>query len=211
MAYRFRRRTRRTTLRRRRPMRRRPMMRRRPRLASLKVHHFKRTDTASTLTGSITDAFGGMAFTFNDIPNNTEFTNLFDQYRINKVVLKWVPLANSANAGTQSTTLFYSVLDYTDDTVPTTEQQLVEYASLKITQGLRQHTRIFTPTTLDSLTDDTGAATYSGNPKIKQWISTSSPNVPHYGVKYLRPAQPTGQLVNYKLIKTFYFSCRSVK
>lgn len=210
----FRRRTtRRRTMRRRRPrmLRRRSLYRPRIRM-NPKVHHFKRMDTAGTIAGSALDVFGGISINLNaDIAGSAEFTALFDQYRINKVVLKFIPLANSSEVAGQATTLFYSALDFNDDTPVASEAEIVEYSSCKITQGLRYHTRVWTPTTLDMLTDDTGATTYIGNPKIKQWISTSAPSVPHYGLKYFRPAQPAGQLVTYKLVKIVYFSCRSVK
>lgn len=189
----------------RRRINRRPLTKR-----ALRVHHFKRSGTPFNITGSTVDVFGGYSFSLNDVPAVTEFTNLYDQYRLNKVVVKWIPLTTETNVG-QSTTLFYSVLDFNDDVAPTTEAEILQYASLRISQGLRTHTRVLTPASLDDLTDDTGGTRYAGNPKTKQWISTSAPTAPHYGIKFFRPAQPAAQLVNYKVMIMYYFSCRSVK
>lgn len=210
-------------VRRRRITRRRPMSRRRPRMSrrrsiyrprrlisNPKIHHFKRTFLSTGIVGSTTDAFGAASFSFNNIPASSEFVALFDAYRINKIVVKYMPMSTEAST-TQSTALFLSVIDYNDDVLPTTEDQLLEYENCKVTKGLKNHTRVFTPSTLDLLTDDTGATTYAGNPRWKQWIPTSRATVPHYGLKYLRQAQATGNLVQYRLQVTYYFSCKSVK
>lgn len=208
-------------VRRRRVARRRPMSRRRPRMSrrrsiyrprrlisNPKIHHFKRTLLTSTITGSTVDLGGVQTLYFSDLPNYTEFTNLFDMFRINKVVTKFIPLSDEANVGTQSTTLFYTYLDYNDGTTPVSESEVCQYDTLRISQGLKQHVRIYTPCMLAGVSNPVTVA----KPEWKQWYNCANATAIYFNaLKYWRPAQPTGQLVNYKIVTTVYFSCRSVK
>ena len=127
MAYRRTYRRRRLTRRPRRMMRRKPS---RP-LAkrAMKVHHFRRTFKASNISSTTTGVLGGYSFSLDQLPNYTEFTNLFDQYRINKIVVKFIPNHNSSDvsASTQVISNFNSVIDPTDATAPATGAELYEY------------------------------------------------------------------------------------
>lgn len=202
---------RRTTLRRRpRMLRRRPIYRRR---SSLRVHHFKRTFSLTPIQGAITDQLGAQTFRFDQLPNYTEFTELFDCYRINKIVVKFVPTANSSNVGEATTnplTQFHTVLDFNDGNIPASLNSLYEYGNWKMTRGSSIHTRVFTPSILMPIQQVT-AGTQFGAPKYKQWISTQEPDTYLYGLKYCAAAQVTAQDINWTPYVTLYFSCKSVK
>lgn len=213
MAYRLRRRTRRSTLRRRRPMRRRTMMRRRPRLSSLKVHHFKRTFQATDIAGLAgADVLGAYTFRLDQLPNYTEFTNLFDAYRMNKIVIKFVPTANSSSVGSSLTdplTQFHTVLDFDDATAPASLNAMYEYGNWRMSRGSVIHTRVFTPAVSLALLD--GAGTTTGAQKYKQWISTTQPDVLHYGLKYCAAGQINNNDIIWRPYISVYFSCKSTK
>lgn len=213
MAYRLRRRTRRSTLRRRRPMRRRRMIMRRPRLTSLKVHHFKRTYALGAIQGAVGDVLGAYSFRFDSLPNFAEFTNLFDFYRVNKIVVKFVPTANSSEVGQATTnplTQFHTVLDFNDGAVPASLNALYEYGNWRMTRGSSIHTRIFTPAITQGLQEAGGAIVWGGQ-RYKAWISTDQPDILFYGLKYCAAAQVTAQDINWTPYVTMYFSCKSVK
>lgn len=210
MPYRRSYRPRRTLRRRPRRMMRRRMYRPRTRLSSLKVHHFKRFFKGTPITTSAVDQFAGYSFSFDQLPNYTEFTNLFDSYRINKIVVKWIPNRTDAAAGTATEleAQFTSALDFTDATAPANMNEMYQYESFKLTRGTRAHTRVFRPSTIDYVATSAGAN--SGNPTWRQWISTSSPTILHYGLKVGIEANNAGAIA-YVPYFTYYFSCKSVK
>ena len=192
-------------------MRRRRIIRR-PRLSSLKTYHFKRTFTLPFIQSQTTTVFGAYAFSFNDLPNSSEFSALFDQYRVNKLVIKFVPNHNSSEVGsTKALMEFNSVLDFNDQTAPTALNQLYEYANWRMTRGNAIHTRVFTPAVL-SLVSTTSPTNYQGDQsKWKQWLATSQLDVEHYGIKYAIGATQAAGDMYFTPYVTAYFSCKSVK
>lgn len=192
-------------------------MMRRPRRTlskrSLNLHHFKRTFTLSPVGSSnVSPVFAGYSFNLTQLPNFAEFTSLFDAYRINKIVVKFVPNHNSSDVGAlgQAIPNFHSVLDYNDATAPLTLNQMYEYANWKMSRGIAIHKRIWRPTTLDSV--DTGAgAVSSANPQWRQWINTGNANVNHYGLK-IGIEQSVALLdIQWTPYVSVYLSCKSVK
>lgn len=177
----------------------------------LNVHHFKRTFIGSdTLT--ISNAGGvtkGLYFAFQSLPNYTELTSLFDQYRINKIVLKYVPnfTGTDLNPSTSVVTLpnLHSVIDYDDANAPANLNELVQYSTYRMTRGNRVHIRKWTP----AVSMDIGGVQSSGV-KFKQWIDLADTNVPHYGIKlYLdQGSANVGTFIPYW---TVYFSCKATR
>lgn len=210
----YRRNYRRRTLRKRRPMRRTRRMIRRPLTKSLRVHHFKRTFTLAPIgTSSTAPAFAGYLFNFNQLPNFNEFTRLYDVYRINKILVRFVPNHNSSDVaptGSSQISNFHSVLDYNDATAPTSLNELYEYANWKMSRGTSIHQRLWRPATLDSV--DTGSsAVSSANPQWKRWINTANANVNHYGLKVGIEQSVSANDTTWVPYVSVYFSCKSVK
>lgn len=204
----------RRTLRRKRPFIRRRRIMRRPRLTkrALLTHHFKRTFTLGTVSASAAGpVFGATTFNLAQLPNSTEFTNLFDMYRINKVVIKFVPNHNSSDLATANQNIpnFHSILDYTDATAPASLSSMYEYANWKMSRGTSIHKRVFTPASLDFVNATAGAN--AGNPTWKQWISTTAPTIEHYAIKYALEQAVINAAVEFVPYVTMYFSCKSVK
>lgn len=207
---------RRKTMLRRRPMRRtrryvrrlrRPLTKR-----AINTHHFKRTFTlASVLSSNVGPVFAGYTFNINQLPNATEFTNLFDLYRINKIVVKFVPNHNSSDVGVlaQAIPNFHSCLDYTDATAPASLNAMYEYQNWRMSRGIAVHKRVFSPASLDFVNATAGAN--AGNPTWKQWISTSAPTIEHYALKIgIEQSTALGD-VYWTPYVTMYLSCKSVK
>jgi hypothetical protein len=171
------------------------------------THHFKRTFVAAQFTASGTGPnFFGYSFALDDLPNYTEFTNLFDQYRINKVVVKFVPSANvDAIGASQIIPSLHTAIDNNDATAPTALSQLYEYQSYKRTRGTQVHTRVWTPSALVEI------STSASSPKWKQWIGTQFPSIEHYGLKVGCDQTVTTADIYWLPYVTVYFSCRSAK
>lgn len=156
------------------------------------IHHFKRTAYYSGfLAGStVMDVVGAMQFQLNALPNYTEFTNLFDCYRINAIKVTLMPRANSAEAGTnQGLVKLFTVIDTDDATSPTNLQEVLQYENVKSSNSAYDHKRYLKPKIARSLYQAGGIAAYG---ESTGWIDCSNPGVPHYGLKYVLQQLPAG-------------------
>lgn len=178
------------------------------------THHFKRTFEGTRLYAS---SAGGnpqaLYVTFGDLPNASEFTSLFDMYRINLVVLKLVPNYTGNDINPSTTVVVspnvHSAIDYDDSsTAGLTVNTLLQYPNHKMTRGHQMHIRKFRPAVC---LDADGAG--STAPKWKQWINLSATTAEHRGVK-LYIEQAGGISVNsmsFSVFWTVYFSCKGVR
>lgn len=179
------------------------------------VHYFKRTFAFDDVTGSNTDQYKAFSFGLSDLPDNDEFTKLFDQYKISAVKIKVMPVFNSVEPHVASTTdqtlskPIISVIDYTDDNLITQESQLLQYSTMKMTKGWKEHVRFLKPRCSIYVKEATNA---SARP-IRSWLSSEFPDVKHYGVKMLFPSTGTmeGQSgITYRIYMTYYIACKNV-
>lgn len=179
-------------------------------LARLNVHHFKRTFQPSSINNLSAGATAGTyAPQFTNLPNATEFTALFDEYRINKMVVKFVPNYTGSdmnpNATFNSLPNIYSIIDYDDASTPANLDELLQYPNMRMTRSNQIHTRVFTPKVSLDVNGVAGTAA-----KAKQWLDCNQTTIPHYGMKYWIDAAgvSTG---TYRIFITMYFSCRGVR
>lgn len=186
-------------------------------MVSTRTHHFVRTCfTGATLSqvigldelngftynGANTGGFNfQMAFTLRGVdfyfggvntfraamPNYTEFTNLYDQYRIDWVEVKFMFSNNNSSVNSPATVLptIYLAKDY-DDTAAAGVPELSQYQNMQVWQlGSQQASNGFYTVRVKPNVDvalyqgvTTGYA--RGKPML---IDTSSSEVPHYGIK----------------------------
>lgn len=123
--------------------------------------------------------------------NYTDYSNLFDEYRIDEVVFD---MKYNANSYPQSTTvaapgapIIYMAIDYDDATLPTTNT-LLQYASCKPIQfgnssGTNNGTQWYKHVPAVNLATATISGTQIATIKKHQWINTDQPGVQHFGVK----------------------------
>lgn len=174
-----------------------------------KLYLFKRfCDYGEIYISSSTPYFGAYNFSLSDLPNSTEFTSLYDMYKINCVKITFLPqqtqsisigAINNPNASAR----FFSVIDYNDGTIPTSLDELRQYQSCKMTPILRPHKRvIFKPKILDS-----------NGFSISPWMSTSSPSANYFGLKIaVEPMDSTTTTtMTYTVEAKLYMSFKQVK
>lgn len=205
-------------------VRRRMVVRRRPKVGLMRsriprtiqpVHYFKRTDYVSGVATatSLGDVFGAYVFSLAQVPTPSDFTNLYDQYCIKFVKWMLIPRGNSSDVGTAATTGqnmgVFSVIDYDDNTTPTSIDELTEYQSMKMTRSNQYHTRAFKPKIRNAVIGSAGVIV-NGNPKATEWIDCNSTTVPHYGIKYALQQLPNGSQI-YDLKVTYYLSFKNVR
>ena len=177
-------------------------MRKRP------IHSFKRK-TASTLTiDNGTDTTTSFEWKLNDLPDYTEFTNLFDSYRINAIKLEIKPRFNNVDATAPGMVPIYTVIDHNDNTYLTSTADALQYETCKVhkmTQGVKRYLKV---NALGSSQTTGGAAI--GEQLWRKWFSTSQADILHYGVKLWAPATSFEEGIVYDVITTYYFQCKAV-
>lgn len=172
------------------------------------VHHFKRTAYYNGLIAgsTLSDVAGGFMAQLSQVPNYTEFTALYDMYRINGVRWRLSPRANSAEAGTnQGLVKLFTAIDY-DDIVTPSLTDLLQYQSLKVTNTSKEHVRYVKPRIAAAIYQ-TGVGTGYG--ATRGWIDCQNPTVAHYGLKYVLQQLPAGNQ-SYDLQVTYYMSFKNV-
>lgn len=201
---------------RRRLIRKRTMMPRR-RLAIRRpitpVHSFKRTWYSENYfsTGTTGSTLAGLSFNLNQMPNATEFSNLYDAYRINRIVVKIIPKITEVGGilGSASNSMnvsLHSAVDYDDSHAPTGISDLVQYSTYKMTRGNQIHTRVFTPRV-----ELSANATSNAAPKAYQWLDTADLSLAHLGMKLYIPFISASTVIYYDYSVTMYFSCKNPK
>jgi len=200
-------------VRRKRMMRRRfKPVRRQPR-GQPNIYSFKRTVFLKDdiIINAGTDYFATWDFPFSFLPAATDFTNLYDEYMIKKVVVKIIPkITNAAlGAGSSSTNSnlqqIHSAIDYDDATVPSNISQLTQYQSHRMTRGNQIHTRVLVPKTELTAGGSTAA------PKSYQWLDCDNTTISQRGLKLAIPAPPVANTqVSFDVMYVYYFSCKNV-
>jgi len=208
---RFRRRFKRRGVFRRRFGRRFSRRSRRYRTPTIHLKRIIRTGTLNTATSAV-QAYV-KEFTLAQMPNVGEYSVLFELYRLNKVSIKFIPSQTIQEApglpaiSAPNIGSIISVIDYTDVSVPGTQDQLLQYSTAKRHRHGRAFTRTFRPAVANEIYQSSAFTGYS--PKWKQWISTDYLNIPHYGFKLWMDATPVS--FSYEIWTTYYFSLKGTK
>jgi len=174
-------------------------------IKSKALHNFTRRVDLGTIVASTTvDISGAFAFKLSDLNNYTEYTSLFDQYRILQINIdfEWILGANSGNSP------LYIALDYDDNTVPTSALTLYEYDTVSTHVPGATATRNINPHIAVALYG--GAFTAFGNSTGRHWVDAASPGVFYYGVKYSIPAATNNTTTPcYRVTARYVVQCRS--
>lgn len=168
-----------------RRFRRRIAKRRSIKSYSASFHRFKRTVLKHTLhmIAGIGDVPYAMYFKLDDLPNYTEFASLYDSYRIDKVVLHFVPtstVAEPEGTASSSTTSMVVYNDHDDAVNPSSQADAMERQGHRLI-NLTNSSRGFIKHTVRPR-----AAMGSGNAIMTgkyQWFDCGVPTTPFYGVK----------------------------
>lgn len=172
------------------------------------IRLYKRTSDyfALPISGT-TGALGSFTFQLTNIPNSTEFTSLYDQYKINAVSVCFYPKQTevtslSTTDNVRGNARILTAIDYNDDTPPTTLDDLRQYESCEVDVILNKHERyIPKPLFLNN----------SGQ-NVNSWLSTANPSTKHYGLKYgVEPTQAVGGSFTYNVEVTYYIAFKNTK
>lgn len=175
------------------------------------VHYFKRS---YYVTNGLT-AFGANSYTpvniaLTSLPNYTEFTALYDQYKITGLKVKFVPRGNSSDITTQNNiSSLFTVIDLDDGNPLTTVDQAMQYQSMKMCRSTQTQVRYLKPRfNVGAINQVAGGLI--GKKNTNGWLDCTSDSVVHYGIKTALTAGAT-QSVIYDLMVTVYLAFKNVR
>lgn len=152
--------------------------------------------------GTTVDYYSLQTFNLGACDNVSNILAMYDQFRINKVVMKFTPvMATVVNKPYDDTTTpgtavraptLATCIDWDSETPSSVNQsEMKMYPSYRECLGTQKHTRVFTPAML--ITGYRSATTSCYLPKYKQWIDCAQNNTPHFGLRiYYETASPGG-------------------
>ena len=140
-------------------------------------------------------------FTFDMLPGYTDFTNLFQSYRITKVKVEWKPeyteLTDAALVSNAVNVNFNTAINTSSAASPASVSDVTQYESCKSTGITKQHSRTLTPAILMNVMPCTC------------YITCDSPSEKHYAIWYGIP--PTGVAMTFRSVATFTFECAGAR
>jgi len=171
-----------------------------------------------TATTSPAISYGWLGCSLSAMSGVTDFSNLFDQYRLNNFTITF----STRYSGTSPTTPFsgtlYTCIDTNDATVPSSINQLREYQNCKIhylnNKDKRTCSVSFRPKVSMTGSDLSGLTV---QPILSPWINftTAGINMSYYGIKYALVIDDLVQTPPIELIldiETKYdISCKNVQ
>jgi len=145
--------------------------------------------TPGAVTGS--NSFGGsMNFQLSNIATPSELVNLFDNYRIKAVKLRFDFSCNSAPVGDAVTNLNLSLplmhycIDNDDDVTPTTVTNVLENGYSKSAKLDRTFYVTIKPRLEAVVKNAAGGLQSGGMATANQWLDTGASTIKHFGFKF---------------------------
>jgi len=186
----------------------RVVRRRRARLTENTSYRFKRICKLDTITTSTTLAVA-KAFTFSlsQLPSHSDFTALYDQYKLNAVSIKIIPRLTESTSSSLS--VLHTCIDYDDAIAFSSYTDLMQKQSYRMTRGNKIFKCYFKPKMLVPTFLSTALTTFGTQPKSPTWIDCGYPEVPHYCLK--TNFEPTSSVHTYDVYATYYCSFRGVR
>lgn len=151
-------------------------------------------------------------FRLSDVPTNTDFTSLYDQYQIKAIKYTLIPkfsnqpleVGSGAAAGLLGNV--WSVIDYDDALAPAAVTELLQYQNLKRTRMDKIHSRYLVP----KVNTTVGA---NVQPKSKVWLDVATTTTPHHGIKLWFDAITgvSNTEIKYDLTVKYYLAFKNVR
>lgn len=198
--------------------RRKRMMKRGGASRQRNVHYFKRkvvlgNITASNLAGVGSNGARAITFKLSDLPQYTDFTNLFDQYAITGVQLDFIPFADNISwdvPGNGASIAFPGgplliATDYDDAALPASASEMLARQNVKVIPVGRRHKMYLRPKIAETANSTTVVSRRAG------WIDCDTPDSTHYGVKcWMTAPNIPDTNFNYQVWATYYVKVKGV-
>lgn len=168
-----------------------------------------------TETGSVQH----LAYTFklDNVVNPSDFTNLYDSYKINKITLfiepQWDQTGSVAN-GNPINRRIRVVHDYNDADPLTDEDQYLEYSNCKSYSAVRNKTIAITlyPKLNNVIENVLGTPNaYTSMSSSKAWLNMADDEVPHFGLKIMIPSITSEGVQVFRVRAKYHLSMKNSK
>lgn len=156
----------------------------------------------TSITNTLIGFGGGFSFKLSDLPAVTEFTNLYEEYKISRITIDFMPIATHlmiqpTGALPNLGPVIYHALDPTNVVAPGSYDDLFQNSDCKWNLMSKQFRRSWVPHYADTIAS---TALLSGYKPVTGFISTGYPDVPHYGFKFYINGSTTANTHVYQLI-----------
>lgn len=138
---------------------------------------------------SVSYGYGSRTFALSDVPSYSEFTSLFDSYKLSAVKVTFSLQRNTQNATTSTNAGWFPNLivakDYNDSTFPTSITDMMQIRgvrTLRFNENKQVYSMYLKPARLQVTYQGVGTVGYG--PSWKGFMATNDYNVPHYGLKF---------------------------
>lgn len=167
------------------------------------------------IQGNDTLPAGDLATTFalSDVAGAGELVSLFDNFRITKVLYRWVITRTPDYASTTANRGWFTRVNWThdfNDSTPITRALMYQRSDLKEEYLNADHPASkwysLNPAALVQLYESTTATSYG--PRWRQWMDTSDQAAPHYGIKFTYDNLYTG--LNLRLEAKLMIECKGI-
>lgn len=209
------------------PRRRRFPARRIIRKTANKIHTFVRWCDKDSTYGDygpnvISETGGDQHLTYqfklDQVTGVSDFTNLYDGYKINKIQLFLEPLIDNSSSTLTAGTLSKKIRvvhDYNDASPLGDEDTYLEYGNCKsYFPWSKRGIRITLYPKLNNIIENVGgtATGYTSMNSNRQFLNIASDEVPHFGIKMFIPRQMTvTDTVMFRVRAKFWMSMRGTK
>jgi hypothetical protein len=161
----------------------------------------------------------GFSFQLDEIPNYTEFTALFDMYKIEYVEVHILPNVNHANTmtGIPTGTMIFvprlaTVIDYNSSGSFASFNDARDFESAEIGPVVRNRpiVRRIAPRFLTGVEEDGSTIVVGGS--SRGWLNTVRADVPHYGLRYVAEATSSANVyLGFRCEAIYYLAMKAVK
>lgn len=123
-------------------------------------------------------------FTLNALPDYTDFTTLYDTYKICAVKMKFIWSHNSSDVANENKGVCYllTVNDVDDGTPAASVNEMLQYSSYKTSSLVKPVKRYVKPCKLIQMYETAVSTGYT--PTRKGYLDCADNAVPHYGIKW---------------------------
>jgi hypothetical protein len=168
------------------------------------VHAKSTIYVASVTSTSAAEGLYGYSTSFDQIPDYTSCQNLYDRYKINRVV--WRIKANTAQpvpAASPSISYLFACVDFDDGSAPSSVSIVGNYENCVLASVSEDLLIEYRPKI--AIAAYSGAFTsYASN--SNQWIDMGSPSVQHYGLKIGVSQSTSTNVNNWLVFVTIHYS-----
>jgi hypothetical protein len=171
------------------------------------VSTFVRNFDAGVLVGSTAaDTLGALKFVLTQLPSYTEFTTLFDQYRIARMEYTFLPYFTIGTPSAYAPFIATAV-DYDDGTAPASFAAIQQYENSRVISAYNKFSVSYQPHI--AIAAYSGAFTSYANNRAG-WIDSASTAVEHYGVKWVI-GQCSGSAQSFRVVGRVIIQTKNVR